>query len=63
MTPDLLPIVIATAVVVLLLVLGALRVAAGYRKVRTTMRRWGRTRVVVTQAARRRKGRKGARRG
>ncbi|MFD6950332.1 hypothetical protein A6A08_02015 [Nocardiopsis sp. TSRI0078] len=56
MTPDLLPVVIATAGVVLLLVLGALRVAAGYRRVRNTVRRWGRTRLVLTHTIRRRKG-------
>lgn len=55
MSPDLLPAVIATAVVVALLILGALRVAAGYRRCRRTLRRWGRTRLVVTQEARRRK--------
>ncbi|OLT29321.1 hypothetical protein BJF83_12105 [Nocardiopsis sp. CNR-923] len=56
MTPDLLPLVIATAVLVLLLVLGALRVAAAYRKVRSKLRRLSRTRLVVTHTARRRKG-------
>ncbi|MCY9787171.1 hypothetical protein KIK06_25130 [Nocardiopsis sp. EMB25] len=55
-TPDLLPPVIATAVLVLLLVLGALRVAAAYRKVRSKLRLLSRTRLVVTQTARRRKG-------
>ena len=51
-TPDMLPAVVATAVVVLLLVLGALRVAAGYRRARAVIRRWGRTRLVLTQSAR-----------
>ncbi|WP_017578573.1 hypothetical protein [Nocardiopsis kunsanensis] len=64
MSPDLLPHVIATAVVVLLLVLGALRVATGYRRCRRTLRRWGRTRVVLTQDVprRRKKSVKGGRR-
>lgn len=53
MTPDMLPAVIATAVVVLLLVLGALRVAAAYRKVRSRLRRLARTRLVLTQVTRR----------
>ncbi|WP_232832051.1 hypothetical protein [Nocardiopsis sp. FIRDI 009] len=55
-TPDLLPPVLATAVLVLLLVLGALRVAAACRKVRSKLRRLSRTRLVVTQTTRRRKG-------
>ena len=59
MSPDLLPAVILTAVVVLLLVLGALKVAAGYRRTRATLRRWGRTRLIITQAARRRRARRG----
>lgn len=53
MTPDMLPAVIATAVVVVLLVLGALRVAAAYRRARSRLRRLARTRLVLTQAARR----------
>lgn len=55
-TPDLLPPVIATAVVVFLLVLGALKVAAGYRKARARLRRLARTRLTITHTARRRKG-------
>ena len=43
-TPDMLPAVVATAVVVLLLVLGTLRVATGYRKVRSKLRRLSQTR-------------------
>ncbi|GAB3724487.1 hypothetical protein [Nocardiopsis oceani] len=61
MTPELLPVVIATAVVVLLLVLGALKVAASYRKVRSKLRRISRTRLVLAQQTRRRT-KKGARR-
>jgi len=53
MNPDMLPAVVATAVVVLLLVLGALRVAAGYRRVRSRLRRLARTRLVLTQVTRR----------
>ena len=56
MSPDLLPAVIATAVVVLLLVLGALRVAAADRRVRRTLSRWSRTRLVLAQVTRRSKG-------
>jgi hypothetical protein len=55
-----LPAVIATAVVVLVLVLGVLRLCAAYRKVRRTLRRWSRTRLVLAQVTRRRKA---ARRG
>lgn len=57
MTADLLPAVTITALVVVLLVLGALRVATGYRKARRTIRRWGRTRLVLTQTSTR-KGRR-----
>lgn len=57
-TPDLLPPVIATAVVVLLLVLGALRVAAAYRKVRSRIRRLSQTRLVFARVTSRRKGRR-----
>lgn len=45
---------LGTALVVLLLVIGALKVAAAYRRTRRTLRRWGRTRLVITQAVRRR---------
>ena len=55
MISDVLPAVIGTAIVVILLILGALRVAAGYRRCRRTLRRWGRTRLVLTQSVRRRK--------
>lgn len=58
MTPDLLPPVIATAAVVLLLVLGALRVAAAYRKVRARIRRLSRTRLVLAQVNHRKGGRR-----
>lgn len=54
-TEDLVAVAIGTALVVVLLVIGALRVAAGYRRTRATLRRWGRTRLVITQAARRRR--------
>lgn len=60
-SPEHLPVAIGTAVVVLLLVGGALRVAAAYRRTRRTLRRWGRTRLTFTQHPRR--TRKGARRG
>lgn len=63
MSPDLLPHVLATAVVVALLVLGALRVAAGYRRCRRTLRRWGRTRVALTQDVPRRRKKKSAKGG
>lgn len=56
MTPDMLPAVVATAVVVLLLVLGALRVATGYRKARSKLRRLARTRLVLAQVTRTRRG-------
>lgn len=56
MSPDMLPAVVATAVVVLLLVLGALRVAAGYRKVRARIRRLSQTRLVFARVTSRRKG-------
>lgn len=52
LTPDMLPAVIATAVVVLLLVLGALRVAAGYRRVRSRLRRLSQTRLIVARVTR-----------
>lgn len=61
MTPEQLPVMITTAVVVLLLVFGALRVAAAYCRTRRVLRRWGRTRLTLTQHPRR--TRKGARRG
>lgn len=61
MSPDLLPAVILTAVVVLLLVLGALKVAAGYRKTRRTLRRIARTRLVITNTPRRGKKRRARR--
>lgn len=48
MSPDLIPAMTVTAVVVLLLVLGALKVAAGYRRTRRTLRRIARTRLVIT---------------
>lgn len=54
-TIDLLPAVIATAVVVVLLVLGALRVATGYRKIRSKIRRLSRTRLVLAQVSRSRR--------
>jgi hypothetical protein len=60
MTPEILAAVIGTALVVLLLVVGALRLAAAYRRARRVARRWARTRLVLTQTTRRRKG---ARRG
>lgn len=53
-TEDLVAVAIGSALVVLLLVIGALKVAAAYRRTRATLRRWGRTRLVITQAARRR---------
>lgn len=53
-TEDLVAVAIGTAILVGLLILGALRVAAAYRRTRATLRRWGRTRLVITQAARRR---------
>ena len=56
---DLLPAVIATAVVVLLLVLGALRVATGYRKVRSKLRRLSQTRLVFARVTSRRRSRRG----
>ncbi|GLU49844.1 hypothetical protein [Nocardiopsis ansamitocini] len=59
-TPDLLPPVIATAVVVFLLVLGSLRVAAGYRKARSRFRRLTRIRIGLVHT--RRSSRKKARR-
>jgi hypothetical protein len=55
-TPETLPAVITTAVVVLVLVLGLLRLRAAYRKVRRTLRRWGHTRLVLAQVTHRRKG-------
>lgn len=58
-TEDLVAVAIGTALVVLLLVLGALRAAAAYRRTRATLRRWGRTRLVITQSARRRRARRG----
>ena len=55
---DLLPAVIATAVVVLLLVLGTLRVATGYRKVRSKLRRLSQTRLVFARVTSRRRSRR-----
>ena len=59
-TEELVAVAIGTGLIVLLLVLGALRVAAAYRRTRVTVRRWCRTRLVITQQARRRlkKGRR-----
>lgn len=62
MSPDLLPAVVLTAVVVLLLVLGALKIAAGYRKTRRTLRRIARTRLVITNTPRPRSKKRRARR-
>lgn len=53
-TEDLIAVAIGTGLLVGLLILGALRVAAAYRRTRRTLRRWGRTRLVITQAVRRR---------
>lgn len=53
-TEDLVAVAIGAGLLVGLLILGALRVAAVYRRTRATLRRWGRTRLVITQAARRR---------
>lgn len=61
-TEDLVAVAIGTALVVVLLVIAALRVAAGYRRTRATLRRWGRTRLTVTQTPRRRKTAKKGRR-
>lgn len=55
MSPDLIPAMALTAVVVLLLVLGALKVAAGYRRTRRTLRRIARTRLVITNTTPRRR--------
>lgn len=57
MSPDLIPAMAVTAVVVLLLVLGALKVAAGYRRTRRTLRRIARTRLVITNTPRSKKRR------
>lgn len=53
-TEDLIAVAIGAGLLVGLLILGALRVAAAYRRTRRTLRRWGRTRLVITQAVRRR---------
>lgn len=55
MTPDLIPAIAVTAVVVLLLVFGALKAAAGYRRTRRILRRIARTRLVITNTPRPRK--------
>lgn len=59
-TEELAAVAIGAGLIVLLLVFGVLRIATAYRRTRATVRRWARTRLVVTQQARRRikKGRR-----
>lgn len=57
-TEELVAVAIGTALVVALLALGVLRAVTAYRRARATVRRWGRTRLVITQSARRRRARR-----
>lgn len=60
MTEDMFVAALAGGTVIAILGIALIKLLEIARKVRRTVRRWGRTRLTVTQAARRRKG---ARRG